>query len=1016
MKAFDAKSPHRCEVCSSTFRRAEHLKRHLRSHSSERPYACATCGKAFARSDILHRHELNHSVSKDRPANRLTTGTFRACTACAAARQRCSGGSPCARCSKRNIDCIFPRGCEPLDGSDASSPSPSEPKLSDGQPHFVVAQSVVYPAVESNDPSRAQNTIANSLSHHHAQEDQYRDRLPSIVPLAEPAAPQGSAYALGNHQTTQMLPLSSAHSTLRGSQVHNVSWQPNSSFNSSTNQLPPFDNIYAQNIIPSPIDFDNDWFNQSLNWIPLSMYPSPSDLEAEFHYALPSDPGVYHSMDDGIDWQSSHNSDQQSQDRTMSIANVSEVEATPQTYEKAQGNNEQDCAPEIQHQGGTSNMADPGYKRRRLNGPPATLAKVSRIATLGFPNIPEFSIRKAESKTLSCFPNISLETYNLIATNFELTCLSGSHVFPPFHSSHFPSPQIFNICTRLYLEDFHPRLPIVHVPSISAANWTLWLAVSAIGATFLDIEHSLELAVALQEFLHRVISINLAQDSGNETLPQVVQGRVLNVIGLSQSRLEAHRALVPRFHAALARSLLEGGWLQNTGQDDPVPPTMATKNYSNLWQKWIDCESRRRVGYFIWMIDSAMAYISNSGPICSMDDARAPLPCSEALWGSNNAISWAELWPAQPDQPSLCSAMETMYLRKQIPVSLSETGHILLIHALYQKTWAVGKHLKQPLSDWMPSAKTRGFIATPSKDSFWLPSYPLYANWRNSACDCLDVLQWHVAGVVARASSVEHHLMLHLHLARVVLLTPFQEIDDLCSSLLQRYERTPAASFYVHDGSYQIHDPAKLPQIRKITWRWLREDQHKARLGALHAGLVFWHVRRYSSNTFFEPTAIYLASIVLWVYGSYRDSALSQVAVTAATSSHSRGNAVRNGAPTLQADDHLEKEPTADGLHITPATNQELSRDPSPGTDGSQIEYPKFIHLDRPCDDEMVRHFVRHGQSMACHMSPMGDICESPRKVLLEGAKLLKSKLWQWGVSEVYHQRLKALAALKKGR
>ncbi|KAK5133157.1 hypothetical protein LTR08_008093 [Meristemomyces frigidus] len=58
---------HSCPIpmCGRLFKRLEHLKRHVRTHTQERPYLCNLCSKAFSRSDNLAQHRRTHETSAD---------------------------------------------------------------------------------------------------------------------------------------------------------------------------------------------------------------------------------------------------------------------------------------------------------------------------------------------------------------------------------------------------------------------------------------------------------------------------------------------------------------------------------------------------------------------------------------------------------------------------------------------------------------------------------------------------------------------------------------------------------------------------------------------------------------------------------------------------------------------------------------------------------------------------------------------------------------------------------------
>lgn len=346
-------------------------------------------------------------------------------------------------------------------------------------------------------------------------------------------------------------------------------------------------------------------------------------------------------------------------------------------------------------------------------------------------------------------------------------------------------------------------------------------------------------------------------------------------------------------------------------------------------------------------------------PLLSLQDAKILIPCQEVLWEAESELDWGQLYTCATPSPSLHAAIQLAYIEKRLQSSMGEFSRILCIHALIRRTWEVETYFSNPLALWTPTAE-KGSIAalSSSSGSVWLPSIQTYAKWRNSTCDCLDILHWHANSVIGAASGMEHPTVLHLHLARVILLTPFRQIVQLAEIMTSQTNTT---------------EPEAETQIRAHITRWVLEDQHKARLAMIHAGVLFWHVRRYSTDAFYEPSSVYISTLALWAYGTF--------------------------AP------HTTSPPP----NPNPASDA-----PSPSSDTESL-FPTSMQLDRPADDELVQLFVKRGASMKANITGVGNLCsvKGPVRVLTEGRNLLAG-LKSWGISGVAIRTLSGLVDVCK--
>lgn len=205
---------------------------------------------------------------------------------------------------------------------------------------------------------------------------------------------------------------------------------------------------------------------------------------------------------------------------------------------------------------------------------------------------------------------------------------------------------------------------------------------------------------------------------------------------------------------------------------------------------------------------------------------------------------------------------------------------------------------------------------------------------------------------------------------------------------------------------------AKETEARTELLRWVVQDHFKSRLAIIHAGALYWNIRRYRYSSPVESFAIYLATLVIWAYGMGSSGFQRE---ESRISSDNLSNSIATNSERPDGSRMATISASGNTVSALRPTNR------TPGT-STPIE-PSFLHLDRPVDDELVQLFVKEGNKMSGYMVHVGDIRgpNAAEKVLREGARLLTDQKHQasqgaasphesWGAANEYAKQLEALA------
>jgi hypothetical protein len=802
--------------------------------------------------DALQRHEATHA---EQYTSLLQTGA-RACTSCATARVKCSGGrSTCQRCERRGWLCIYP--------SDGAAGNPlsvqTSSRISDGG---------------------LDATLDNSQA-----ADVFLDL----------EAQQGPA--------------------------DNDFWDP--SILASTNWL-------------GSIDLD-------------AFDPTLPEFDAAFALPEPSRP---RSVADGS---------------PRPIVTAASPAATVTTGTTSTSQDKQTEDGEYYVDGQPARL--PRVKRRRTSKAAPIVQSTQTTWSLQEPVLAQGSLFQAFV--------ISDDSHEMLHRLYRQLCLTPGSLYKSFDNHEFPSKAFFETLVAATIASVTSILPFFH-HSQSAGDPLHWLEVVALASLachFAELSPKHRFTISMHEFVRRLIHWVDEQDKLVEGVNDLVLARTLIMHASGAAYCGDHRlcryalGLNARLCAAFRQLILVYHQQSDLFRDHTDPAFLA----------WRNRESFARLLYSIWLHDCMTAYHFQRKPSLALADAAIPLPCQEKLWSVRSENEWRSITTQSAvllsPPPALIEALQQLYVDKWLPRERGEFARVLMIHALLHRSWEVEAYYKNPLSHWNPVAQRQDSADVLPSGEIWLPAIPAFTKWQNSACDALDVLHWQANAMIGQSSGLEHPTVLHLHVARIVLLAPYLEIITHVQSMTgisvsETQEETCGLRTVNHSN------PAAL-SIR----RWAINHQYKARLAAIHAGVVFWHVRRYSTDAYHEGPSIALAALTLWAFGTY----------------------ARKQPPTVRQ-----------GVGNPPVGSTSHHPAPLDEDDDDDLESCNIILLDRPTDDELVQQFIKNGDRMEAHISGVGDLYapQSPRLVLKQACKLLRQSEKCWGIAGRWLQLLERLAEL----
>lgn len=276
----------------------------------------------------------------------------------------------------------------------------------------------------------------------------------------------------------------------------------------------------------------------------------------------------------------------------------------------------------------------------------------------------------------------------------------------------FICPSFVSYAVDIYWT-LHMRWPILHRPTFSVNDCPTYLLVAIITVSMYLCQDpdALQLAIDLHEVLRYKVYSHPAFKT--QTALWTLQTLLLAEIFEKMCSNEEQHEMSARFHNVLISSMRSAAWknpVDDSGQDPE-------------WGKFIYHESRKRVAFFAFVVDTQHTAMFGHAPSMFISDLNFRLPCEEALWEAPDASSWRRLRSELTEPRADFAAILGSFLRLDgaLPV-LSPWGMMIVLHGLISVGWNM-RLRQQTLPDMSDGRNSKWAEWIADAYSAWLRHY-----------------------------------------------------------------------------------------------------------------------------------------------------------------------------------------------------------------------------------------------------------------------------------------------------